>query len=81
MRANEKESSSHRNGALTSTISLLLLAIAYRPLFALFGLMFVTACIILGLSLLAAFPKLVKEIWHAFVEYMAEREEKEEGES
>ena len=44
-------------GALLTSISLFLLALAYPRLFALFGLLFVTACIILGLSLIAAVPK------------------------
>jgi len=44
-------------GALLTSISLFLLALAYPRLFPLFGLLFVTACIILGLSLIAAIPK------------------------
>lgn len=46
-------------GALMTALSLFLLALAYPKLFSLFGLLSVTAFIILGLSLLAAVPELV----------------------
>jgi hypothetical protein len=52
-------------GALLSSISLFLLALVYPRLFALFGLLFVTACIILGLSLIAAVPKVPELIYRA----------------
>ena len=44
-------------GAFITTFSLFLLVIAFPQLFALFGLLFVTSCIILGLSLIAALPR------------------------
>ena len=50
-------------GAILASISLFLLALAYPRLFALFGLLFVTACIILGLSLIAAVPKVPELIY------------------
>ena len=52
-------------GALLTSISLFLLALAYPKLFPLFGLLFVTACIILGLSLIAAIPKALELIYKA----------------
>ena len=52
-------------GALLTSISLFLLALAYPRLFPLFGLLFVTACIILGLSLIAAVPKVPGLIYKA----------------
>lgn len=52
-------------GALIASISLFLLALAYPRLFALFGLLFVTACIILGLSLIAAVPKVPELLYRA----------------
>jgi uncharacterized paraquat-inducible protein A len=52
-------------GALFTSISLFLLALAYPRLFALFGLLFVTAYIILGLSLIAAVPKVPELIYRA----------------
>ena len=50
-------------GALLTSISLFLLALAYPKLFPLFGLLFVTSCIILGLSLIAAVPKVPELIY------------------
>jgi len=44
-------------GAFMTAISLFLLAIAYPKLFALLGLLLVTACIVFGLSLIGAIPK------------------------
>ena len=52
-------------GALLTSISLFLLALAYPRLFALFGLLFVTACVILGLSLIAAVPKVPELLYRA----------------
>jgi len=52
-------------GALLTSISLFLLAVAYPMLFPLFGLLSVTACIILGLSLIADIPKVPKLIYKA----------------
>ena len=52
-------------GALLTSLSLFLLALAYPKLFALFGLLSVTACIILGLSLIAALPKIPELIYKA----------------
>ena len=52
-------------GALITSFSLFLLALAYPKLFSLFGLLFVTACIILGLSLIAAIPKAPELIYKA----------------
>ena len=68
-------------GALITALSLFLLSLVYPKLFALFGMFFVTACIILGLAVLAAFPKIAREIWLAFVEYMAERNKQKEEEA
>lgn len=44
-------------GAFITSLSLFLLALAYPKLFALLGLLFVTACIILGLSIIAVMQK------------------------
>lgn len=44
-------------GAFLTAISLFLLALAYPKLFALFGLLFVTTCVIVGLSLMATIPR------------------------
>ena len=52
-------------GAILTSISLFLLALAYPRLFALFGLLFVTSCIILGLSLIAAIPKVPELLYRA----------------
>jgi uncharacterized paraquat-inducible protein A len=52
-------------GALLTSISLFLLALAYPRLFPLLGLLFVTACIILGLSLIAAIPKASELLYRA----------------
>ena len=67
-------------GAFMTALSLFLLSIVYPRLFALFGLLFVTASIVLGLTVLAAFPKVAGQIWRAFIEYMAERGEKKKKE-
>lgn len=53
-------------GAITTAISLFLLALAYPRLFALFGLLSVSACIILGLSMIASIPKAVELAYEAF---------------
>ena len=50
-------------GAFVTSVSLFLLSLAYPRLFALFGLLFVTACIILGLSIIAALPKVPATIY------------------
>ena len=52
-------------GALLTSLSLFLLALVYPRLFALFGLLFVTSCIILGLSIIAAVPKVPELIYKA----------------
>ena len=52
-------------GALMSSISLFLLAVAYPRLFPLFGLLFVTSCIILGLSLIAVISRVPELIYKA----------------
>jgi hypothetical protein len=44
-------------GAFVSAVSLLFLALAYPRLMTLFGLLLVTACVVLALSLIAAIPK------------------------
>lgn len=44
-------------GAFISAVSLFFLALAYPRLLTLFGLLLVTACVILALSLIAAIPK------------------------
>jgi len=44
-------------GIVITAISLFLLTLIYPRLFALFGLLFVTACVILGLSLIASIPR------------------------
>jgi len=62
-------------GALITTLALFLLSIAYPQLFALFGLLFVTSCIILGLSLIVALPKAPAKIYG----YFRRPEKKEEG--
>ena len=50
-------------GAFLASISLFLLALAYPRLFALFGLLFVTSCIILWLSLIDVVPKVPELIY------------------
>lgn len=62
-------------GALMTALSLFLLFIAYPQLFALFGLLFITSCIILGLSLMAVLPKVPAKIYG----YFRKPEKKEEG--
>lgn len=44
-------------GAFLSAVSLFFLALVYPRLLALFGLLLVTACVVLALSLIAAIPK------------------------
>jgi len=61
-----KNMSSIATGAFITTISLFLLTLAYPRLFALFGLLFVTACIVLGLSMIASIPKAVELVYEAF---------------
>ena len=62
-------------GAFITSVSLFLLSLAYPRLIALFGLLFLTACIILGLSIIAAIPKVPAKI----ISYL-HKSQKKEGE-
>ena len=73
-----KSISSIAMGAFITSISLFLLALAYPKLFALFGILFVTACIIFGLSLLAETPKVPELIYEAI---RKSEDTKKEGET
>ena len=50
--------------AFIASLSLFLFALAYPKLLAVFGLLFVTACIILGVSLIAALPRTPELIYN-----------------